>query len=323
MKLFIKKILAFTLLIIIIHFILGFLADGTTDDFYLRFTSSKQKSLIIGASRAAQGIQPQLIDSILDLTGADKIYNFSFTGKNSPYGKVYYNAIQTKLNTSNTNGIFIVTVDPWSVSVDTSVKNNNELDFDSDLYRTNSYNSSPNYNYLIKNYKNGWGSILLNKIVKNILLRNKNKLSNISGSWTYLHDNGWLEVFTSMDSIYVQKNTKTKVEYYEQLIKHYQFSAYRFEYLSKTIQLLQNYGTVYLVRLPAHKSFIKIEDAIAADFDLRIEELSIKNNIKYINLIGESNDYQYTDGSHLYKSSAAAVTIYIGKLIKSYQQENK
>jgi len=317
MKLFIKKILAFTLLIIIIHLILGLTADGTTDDFYLRFTSAKQKSLIIGTSRAAQGIQPQLIDSILDLTATDKIYNFSFTAQNSPYGEVYYNAIQEKLNTSSTNGIFIVTVDPWSV------KKENELDIDSDLYSTTSYTSYPNYNYLIKNYKNGWGSILLNKIVKAILLRNENKLSNISGSWTYLHDNGWLEVFTSMDSIYVQKNIKTKVEQYEQLMKHYQFSAYRFEYLSRTIQLLQNYGTVYLVRLPAHKSLIKIEDAIVADFDLRIEELSIKNNIKYINLIGESNNHRYTDGTHLHKSSAAAVTIYIAQLIKSYQQGNK
>ena len=89
MKLFIKKILAFTLLIIIIHLILGLTADGTTDDFYLRFTSAKQKSLIIGTSRAAQGIQPQLIDSILDLTATDKIYNFSFTAQNSPYGEVY------------------------------------------------------------------------------------------------------------------------------------------------------------------------------------------------------------------------------------------
>ena len=42
---------------------------------------------------------------------------------------------------------------------------------------------------------------ILNKIVKAILLRNENKLSNISGSWTYLHDNGWLEAIQDCDNI--------------------------------------------------------------------------------------------------------------------------
>ena len=38
------------------------LADGATDAFYLKFATPKQSSLIVGSSRAAQGIIPNIIN---------------------------------------------------------------------------------------------------------------------------------------------------------------------------------------------------------------------------------------------------------------------
>ena len=39
-------------------------ADGSTDPFYTRFTTPRQNNLILGTSRAAQGVQPGILDSI-------------------------------------------------------------------------------------------------------------------------------------------------------------------------------------------------------------------------------------------------------------------
>ena len=41
------------------------LADGTTDDAYLKFTTPKQGSLILGSSIAAQGIHPKELNAVL------------------------------------------------------------------------------------------------------------------------------------------------------------------------------------------------------------------------------------------------------------------
>ena len=46
------------------------------NNFYLRFTSPKHNSLIIGTSRSAQGIHPNIIDSILNLEDINSIYNY-------------------------------------------------------------------------------------------------------------------------------------------------------------------------------------------------------------------------------------------------------
>ena len=39
-------------------------ADGYSDAFYLKFTSSKKSNLILGTSKAAQGLQPDVLMNI-------------------------------------------------------------------------------------------------------------------------------------------------------------------------------------------------------------------------------------------------------------------
>ena len=69
-------------------------ADGYTDPFYIRFTTPKQQNLILGTSRAAQGIQPRFFKEMM---GVD-IYNYAFTIGQSPYGPVYLKSIKRKFN---------------------------------------------------------------------------------------------------------------------------------------------------------------------------------------------------------------------------------
>ena len=95
MKRFLKEItLFFIVLLSFIFFYFRINADGFTDPFYLRFTTKKQKNLILGSSRAAQGIQPQTLKSITN----NKFYNFSFSNLHSPYGSTYFNAIKNKID---------------------------------------------------------------------------------------------------------------------------------------------------------------------------------------------------------------------------------
>ena len=312
---FLKNILIVSLFIIALHLILGALANGSTDNFYLRFTSSKQNSLIIGTSRSAQGIHPNILDSVLNLEENNGIYNYSFSINNSSYGKEYYYAIKNKINESAKNGLFIITVDPWAISSDTTL-NDNEIDIESIFYSKKHYNSYPNYEYLIKNYKKGWGNILLKRIESNILIRNQNSLSKIKGAFTYLRKDGLLEVYTSMDSTYVKQNIQKKVHNYNTSMSSNKFSKFRFLYLRKTIQLLKKHGEVYLVRMPVHTSLFKIEDSFDPQFDKRIMNLANKTNVDYLNFADNATQYSYTDGNHLYINDAKIFSNQLAERIK-------
>ena len=60
--------------------------DGNTDPYYKRFTTPTNNSLILGVSKAAQGLQPQVFNNILN---RKDLFNYSFTISSSPYGKLY------------------------------------------------------------------------------------------------------------------------------------------------------------------------------------------------------------------------------------------
>jgi len=319
MNRFLRNILIVSLCIVAVHIMLGIFADGSTDNFYLRFTSSKQNSLIIGTSRSAQGIHPDMLDSVLNLKDNNSIYNYSFSINNSSYGKEYYNAIENKINESVTNGLFIITIDPWAISSDSTL-HDNEIDINSILYSKKYYNSYPNYEYLIKNYKKGWGNILLKRIESNILFRNQNSLNKIKGSFTFLRKDGLLEVYTSMDSAYVKQNTQNKVHSYNISMSRNKFSKFRFLYLKKTIQLLKKHGEVYLVRMPVHTSLLTIENSFYPLFDKKMINLANNTHVAYLNFVNSSTQYSYTDGNHLYIEDAKRYSIKLAERIKNSQR---
>lgn len=313
MRKFISNIALFTSLILLVHVILAFLANGSTDSYYSKFTSPKQNSLILGTSRASQGVMPSVLDSIIT---NQEIYNYAFTIGSSPYGKSYYEAIKKKLVDNQKKGYFILTVDPWSLSAKEGLSKDN-MEKNSVLYGMHFLSSNPNFEYLLKKYQNGWGTILI-KNTENYLLRKfQKKLGNsVTGSFSHLHNNGWLEVYPSGDSTFIKQKTHAKISDYKKTTQTNRFSEYRYRYLIKTIEMLKEHGDVYLVRLPVHPQMLKVENSYTPHFTSRIES-AINLSEGYLDMNTSNSVYQYTDGNHLHKKSSKLVSKQIGEWIKT------
>lgn len=298
MKKFLINTGIFLILALLTVFGVFFQADGRTDPFYKRFTTNRQSSLILGTSRAAQGVLPEVLNSELN---RNDFFNYSFTVAHSPYGATYLNSIKKKLNKESKGGIFIITVDPWSISSIT-IDPNDSLNFrevDRSLGRTSYVNYHPNFEYLI----NGFASQYLE-----ILRGGSDKIE--------LHENGWLEVTVGMDSIQIVKRIENKMNNYKgKYLPIYHFSDYRYYYLGKTISYLNNYGEVYLIRLPISPEMYDIEKLLIPDFDDRMVRLSTAYEVPYFNLTSKNSDFQYTDGNHLYKESGRRVSFLISQMI--------
>lgn len=273
-------------------------ADGRTDNYYARFTTPKQQSLILGTSRSAQGIMPSVVDSIC----GTKIYNYSFTVAHSPYGKVYLNSIKNKLDKTKGGGVFILAVDPWSISSGTEDPNDEKhfRELNKCLDNTTWVNMSPNFMYLINNFKGKYYTLL-----------------EFKDKSTFLHDDGWLEVSVNMSEKAKENRLKGKLNHYKKnYLNNYKFSSLRFEYLKKTAEYLSDYGNVYFVRLPIHPELMQIENEFMPNFNKVIDEIeSIGNG--YLDLTYLNDSLIYTDGNHLYKESAKQVSVIISNWIKS------
>ena len=319
LKLFLKHIILFLSILALLHIGLAFLADGTTDDYYLKFSSPKQSSLILGTSRAKQGIIPSVLSSSIENSNFS-FFNFSFTLKSSPFGRVYYNAIKQKIDLESEDGCFIVTVDPWSISEKISDENRTP-DSLSVLFGISDFTSKPNFKYLFKQFPHGWGRILLNRIEKPILKYNSGQLnSSMTGSFSVLDDDGWLDVYTSLDSGFVKRKEAERFETYRNKSIYRTGSESRIEYLDTIIEFLSNHGDVYVVRLPVHKKMLTIEQQYMPDFNEKISNAIFKSD-GYLDFSTLDNEYSYTDGNHLTKTSAKKVTQNIGEWIRDLEDE--
>jgi len=285
------------------HLFAGFMADGTTNNFYLRFTTPRQNSLIIGTSRAAQGLHPEPFNSILKEKGFDlPVFNFGFTVAHSPYGPAYLSAIKKKIAPTSKSGIFLVNVAPWSVITE---KSNPNVFPESDRFlgKMNSFNSNPNFEFLTRFYPKAWGKILLGKF---------------KSSQTTLLEDGRLDVTISMESKEVEKRTKKKINWYKKdMVSKNEFSEARWSYLKETIEFLQNHGKVFLIRLPVDPKMVELENNFMPDFDAKVEKLADEKGTEYFNFINEGAKYSYTDGNHLYRDSGAKLSKEIALKIKA------
>jgi hypothetical protein len=317
MRRFIRNTALFSILPLCLIVLAFFLADGTIDPFYLRFTTPKQASLILGTSRAAQGLQPHVIDSVLHQKGFNfSIFNYSFTLAHSPYGPVYYEAIRKKLDEATKGGVYIIAVDPWSVSSRTKDPND-FASFEENnlcLATTKDINSGhPNIEYLIHSYAKPIFSIYIDQI--------KNAVREPT---TLLHKNGWLEVRVSMDPVAAKARLKTRIdEYRSNFAGYYHFSSLRFSYLEKTIDLLSKHGDVYLVRLPVDEGLRNMDDRLVPNFDVLMHDLSVRKKAPYLNYIEDSKKYTYSDGNHLYQSSGRQLSERIAHTIAKLKHKSE
>ncbi len=272
-------------------------ADGYTDPFYVRFTTPKQNSLILGTSKAAQGLRPSELAKVLP---EHSVFNFAFTVAHSPYGPSYLKGIKRKLSEDGKEGIFIVTVDAWSIA-DGNEDPNDESQFDENYSFLNNLTtvaSKPNIPYLVSYYQNSYAKVFERDTV------------------AFLHDDGWLEISTRMGEDIVAHRIKNKAESLARKKELNVLSQTRLDYLYQTIQYLKERGSVYLVRLPVHPELAEIDTSVIPDFQEIINTVSEETGAPFYDLYPENSNYQYTDGIHLTKDSAAEVTIRIGEWIR-------
>ncbi len=280
-------------------------ANGNIDPYYVHFTTPRQTSLILGTSRAAQGIQPQILNKIFN---RNDFYNYSFTIFHSPYGPTYLKSIKKKIKKKSKDGIFIITVDPWSISSECTDPNDTSSfrELQLCLAKIKFPNYKPNIEYLLKDFNINYKNLLYNKDTS-----------------IHLHANGWLEVNLKMDSVSQNKRIKDKIRIYKNdILPSFKFSKKRLEYLNKTIKTLKKHGLVYLIRLPVHPDMMKIDEQLMPSFTKIMKKVSFDENVEYIDLTNLNDSFSYTDGNHIYKKSGKKLTEIIANTILKIQ-DNK
>lgn len=285
--------------IFIVLAILGSYADGNTDDNYMHFAVKKPQNIILGDSRGSQGVVSGVLKSKLS-TDFD---NFSLNIVQSPYGQVYFKALKRKLDPETKNGIFILTVAPWNLSLNRNIKN--EKDFPeehSPLNDMHFYDRSPNYEYLLKHYARSWFKIYMER-------------AQVERSNTFLHDDGWLEVTIDMNKDSVAARTREKEKNYIDLADGVELSPARLKAFNEIINYLRTKGSVYIVRIPTSKSLTIIENKKYPHFSKLMKDIAHKQNIKFFDFSKNYDDYDYTDGNHMYKESSKKLTAQIADSI--------
>lgn len=256
--------------------------------------------MIIGTSLAAQGIIPSILDSII---GSKNTFNYAFAISASSYGPIYLESIKKKLNKENTDGLFIVAVTPWSISADKRFPND-PLEFrelETPVGKVKYVNSNPNFEYLLKSYTKAYSELWLN---------NSNQF--------LIHPDGWMEINVPMDSISLnERKSKRLKEYDTTRLPSQVFSELRFSYLEETVKYLQDFGDIYVVRMPISHELYQIDLQQMPNFDEKIELMCINAQVPYLNFVPDSSKFRYLDGNHLWKGSSKEFSIFLGERIKS------
>ena len=281
------SVLAIPALFIALSF--HFWLNGYVDPYYLRISSPKQSSMILGTSRASLGLVPE----VFDLNGHHKVYNYCFTIADSPWGEDYYESICKKLDTTHNDGLFVLAVDPFSVSSNVS-SDGSEIIPQTTLSKISSVTSSPNYEYIHKMDVKPWRYLLV--------------LLHFEKRNFHLHNDGWYENLRLYDEQTEKIETGLKLKEYRSGFANSRLSNHRMDYLKKTIQKLKKYGRVVLVRIPISSDLYEYECEFMPSFDSVINSLSEQYQVQYYNFGQESGAYRTFDGNHLIPEEAKRFT---------------
>jgi hypothetical protein len=270
---------------------------GRVDAFYGRFTGPPAGSLILGTSRAAQGIQPGVLAAGLSREFDKPLLNYAFTLTHSPYGPAYLRSIQRKLRPQVRNGLFIIAVDPWSLSL-----TGPEGSFPEDqsfIGQLKQVSQNPNLPYLTRYQTKPLYRLLL----------------DYATATERLHPDGWLEVNIGTDSTQVRARTARKLQDYKMLAASQHLSAGRLQALRQTIQFLKPHGRVVLVRLPVGPSLLELENVYQPAFDQLMRQTASNSAVPYLDY--SSRPYATTDGNHLQKAASADFTKQLAQDLKA------
>lgn len=254
---------------------------------YGRMIGPKQHSLILGSSRTAQGIAPEIITQRLQAPADQPIYNYAFTMNDSPYGWVYWQSIKGKLiRNKQKTSLFIVCVDPWALG--DFGKNGENRELNGRLERIKSINTHPNWDYL--------GHYNIYQSLFNRYLHLDAKTGR------YINDK------PAPDSVRLQRYIEAKLQDYRAHALNFKASEYRIANLKEIMNMLRPNGKMYLVRMPVSPQMYHIEQSIWSNFDQRMQSIADAYHIPYINFTNRNAQFATTDGNHLQKQAGEAFT---------------
>lgn len=262
-------------------------------DFHYAKITGEGKSLIIGTSRASQGIIPEII--MQKTSFESPMLNYAFTSYNSPYSKEYYRAIEKKLDASVKNGIFILEIDLMAI-----VDNKNEKMSSQLFSKQYIFHGDPNYEYLYRN---------VNPYYTLILKNNENNPNCLP------HKNGWLEILLADNATKTMERASSKLKEMEIAIAFCEISNEKIEWLKKTITLLKKHGKVMLVRMPAWQPIIDAENKGFPNLNATLSQLTKTSGVQYFDFSTFSQKYNYIDGNHLNPASSKLFSKELNNLI--------
>ena len=287
------------------------LRRGYVDAFYARFTGPPAGSLVLGTSRAAQGIKPGVLAAQLQRDEGPWL-NYAFTLAESPYGPGYLSSIQRKLAPGTKNGLFVLAVDPWSLSLPKDVKRGKYPflskagtlqrlaggkgpvifpEEQSMVSQLADVSQNPNLDYLAHYLRKPFYQLLLNADTAHVVER--------------LHPDGWLEIALpppSADTALLRRRTADKLATYRKLAANSSFSEDRYYGLLETIRFLQQHGQVVLVRLPTGAQMAELEKQYIPGFDNRMRSFTDISHVPYLNYLDQP--YPTNDGNHITRQAA-------------------
>ncbi len=312
LKSFVIKLFVVAITFVAVYlFFVDKIAKDFVDPNYNKFTQ-KAGGLILGLSRANEGISPAIIEDTLSSYDFFDLPMVNFALNEAHFGEVYLEAIKKKTHTNN--GVFIISISPGNFTAPIGLNAEKTLEYDKRLTlgKVTNYTSSPNYNYIM----NAYGAPLYNSF--HDLDQWNHRISHHNG-WNEVRLEGKHDTIRTTDIEYWKTLNMT---FYKEKIKTEQISQYRYEYFIKTIEYLKSKGYVFLVRMPSTHEFLKFETKFWGDFDHEIDSVAKFYKIPYFNYVNKSHNYKTYDGSHLESESARSFTKELTKDIKVYLKSN-
>ncbi len=275
------------------------LRHGYVDAFYARFAAPAAGSLVLGTSRAAQAIRPGVLAARLGGRYEGPWLNYAFTLAESPYGPGYLSSIRRKLAPGTRRGLFVLAVDPWSLSMPKKWRGSGRAttfpEANSMVSQLASVSQHPNLDYLAHYLHKPFYQLLLDTDTARVVER--------------LHPDGWLEIALpppTANPALLARRTAEKLATYRALAASNQLAARRLASLQATIAFLQAHGRVVLVRLPTGPAMAELEKQYQPDFDAAMSRLGRPVGVPYLNYL--TQPYPTNDGNHLTRTAAAQLS---------------
>jgi len=262
------------------------------DAFYERFTTPPAASLVVGTSRAAQGIKPAVLRARLGQRFEGPWLNYAFTLYESPYGPAYVASIQRKLRPDARHGLFILAVDPWALSSNKPSQPGTAPTFPEDnlmIGQLREVSQKPNLGYLAH---------FLHQPFYRVLLHDTTSVER-------LHPDGWLEIVLpppTTDTALLRQRVARKLVAYHTLVATSHLSAERLASLRQLIALLKPHGQVVVVRLPTGPAMVALENQYQPAFTQLMRQTTTALGVPYLDYL--TQPYTTTDGNHLWRGAA-------------------